>query len=252
MMREAPAAVSADVAALVKRGREQRLLFDTPAFEAAVPLLREALELEPTYAPAYAELSETYSYWGFRRESSCLGLRHETRLLEFQSLYNLAYDYADMAVRLAPDAGAPHRAMAAALRRGARADPPRRSQEAQLSAELAPEDFETRAECWRVRGYDPDDPVLRQTLESAPWLVAARVDLAAALCERGRYSDAFHELMAGLNASPDNVQIYYEIALVLDRQGLRPKALEVLRKALAVRGDDPLVKQGFALLGENI
>ncbi|MDO8757335.1 MAG: hypothetical protein Q7J64_04940, partial [Elusimicrobiota bacterium] len=101
---------------LVGRGREQRMTFDVPGYEEAVPLLREAIERSPAEAAAYAELSLTYSYWGLRREYSCAGLRHELRVVEFQSLYDLAYDYAELSLRLAPDLGAAHLAMAAALR----------------------------------------------------------------------------------------------------------------------------------------
>ncbi|PMU65361.1 hypothetical protein, partial [Pseudomonas sp. GP01-A5] len=83
-----------------------------------------------THAPAYAELAETYAAWGLRRERACLGFQWESRVLEFQSLYDLAYDYAHAALRLAPDLPAAHRAMAAALRHGAKADPERRLREA--------------------------------------------------------------------------------------------------------------------------
>ena len=62
---------------LIRRGRTQRMNFDISGYEESVPLLREAIELCPTSAEAYAELSLTYSYWGLRRESSCTGLRRE-------------------------------------------------------------------------------------------------------------------------------------------------------------------------------
>ncbi len=174
------------VADLIIRGRGQRQTFDIPGFEEAVPLLREAIELDPTSAPAYAELSETYSSWGFLRESSCLGFWHELRVPEFQSLYDLAYGYAETALRLAPELAAAHRAMSSALRRGAKADPERRSREAQLAVDLDGEDPEGLLERWRVLGYDPDDAAVRQAIKASPALLAARLDLACALCERGR------------------------------------------------------------------
>lgn len=237
---------------LVRRGRAQRLTLDVPGYEEAVPLLREAIELAPAFAPAYVELSETYSCWGFRRESSCLGFWRELHLLEFQSLYDLAYGYAETALRLAPESAAAHRAMAAALRRGAKADPDRRAREAALAAELDPEDAENLAELWRARGYDPDDAVVRSILEMGPALLAVRLDLAAALCERGRYAEAIVELEDALRLHPANIQVYYDIAMLLDRKGLRAKALEILGKASGLRSSDPLIKQGFALLGEAV
>lgn len=236
---------------LVQRGREQRLMFDVAGFEEAVPLLREAIELAPADAPAYAELSLTYSYWGFRRENACLGFQREIHMLEFQSLYDMAYDYAGMALRLAPELGAPHLAMAAALRRGAKADPERRAREALLAVEFDPENAEAVCERWRVQGYDPKDPQVRAALEKEPRLIAVRIDLAAAMCERGWYDDAFAELEKARQIAPSYIQVYYELAMILDRKGMRRKAVEVLQKARGLRPEDPLLKQGFALLGET-
>ena len=71
-------ATGEEPADLLRRARACRLRMDVEGYEAAVPLLREAIELDPTCAPAYAELARTYAEWGLRRESSCLGIRHET------------------------------------------------------------------------------------------------------------------------------------------------------------------------------
>lgn len=246
------AEMSEAVSALVRRARARRRTLDVPGFEEAVPLLREAIEAEPASAPAYAELALTYADWGWRRESACVGLRHELRAVEFQSLYNLAYDCAETAVRLAPESAAAHHAMAAALRSGAKADPGRRAREAELAVDLAPDDDEAVAELWRVRGYDPDDAAMRAVLEKRPELLALRLDLAESLCERGRCAEALSALETALRQYPTNVRVYYDIALLLDRRGLRAKALEILRKARALRPGDPLVKQGFWLLGEAV
>jgi tetratricopeptide (TPR) repeat protein len=235
---------------LLRRGRDQRLGGDIPGFEEAVPLLREAIELSPACAPAYAELSTTYFQWGLRRENSCFGFRRDLHGLEYQSLYDLAFEYAQMALRLAPDLASAHRAMAAALRRGRRADPGRRTEEALLAAELDPDDPENVCERWRVRGFDPDDPEVRRALEREPRLFDARLDLAASLRERGRFDEALSELHEALRHNPRSVQAYYDVAMVLDRKGMREKALEVLHKAGVLRPGDPLIEQGRALLGE--
>ncbi len=206
---------------LVRRARAQRQRFEVEGYEEAVPLLREGLEQDPTCASAYAELALTYAAWGLRRELACPGIRHEIAALEFQSLYDLAHDYADAAMRLAPDTAAAHLAVAAALRRGAKADPVRREAEATLAAELDPDDAECLAERWRVRGYDPDDADLRRVLRLAPHLLAVRVDAAAALSERGRYADALAELVEALRLAPGNIQVHYELRKRRDRGGLR-------------------------------
>lgn len=245
-------ATGEDPADLLRRARACRLRYDVDGYEEAVPLLREAIELDPTFAPAYAELARTYAEWGQRRESSCIGIRHEVMALEFQSLYDLAYDYADAALRLAPDLAAAHHAMAAALRRGAKADPARRADEAELAADLDPDDPEALAERWRASGYDPDDAVLRLILELEPGLLSLRVDIAESLSERGRYSDALAELVDAMKRAPGNVRVMYELAMLLDRGGMRARAHAVLDKARALRPDDPLVKLGDALLKEAV
>lgn len=249
---EADAGPPAAARDLIARGRRERLKFDAAAFEEAVPLLREAIELAPAEAPAYAELSLTYSSWGLCREAACLGFRRELRALEFQSLYDLAYAYAETALRLAPERAAPHRAMAAALRRGARIDPERRQREALLAVELEPEDPEGLAERWRVLGYDPDDAVIRRVAADEPDLLAVQLDLAAALAERGRYAEALTALERALRLHPRSVQVYHDIALLLDRIGMRAKGLEVLGTARRFRPEDPMIKQAYALLGEAV
>lgn len=249
--RDAPAAPPDPVAERLARARRARRRFDETGYEEAVPLLREAIELDPTRAAAYAELSLTYSSWGLRRESACLGLSHEVRQTEYQSLYDLARDYAVEALRLEPGLAAAHLAMACALRRGNKADPERREREARLACELAPGDAEAAAEAWRVEGFDPDDPAPRRCLEREPALLSLRSDLAAALCERGRYADALAELVEALRAAPGNVQVHYELAMLLDRGGMRARARGVLAKARALAPRDALVRLGDALLGEG-
>jgi tetratricopeptide (TPR) repeat protein len=132
--------------ALTQRARASMRLFDVDGYEEAVPLLREAVEAAPAYAPAYAALAETYSYWGFRREIGGM---------EAQSLYDMALENANLALNLAPDLAESHRAMAVALRRGAQADPDRRRAEVTTAMDMAPHDAETLWEHWRASATGP-------------------------------------------------------------------------------------------------
>lgn len=226
---------------LVSRAREFLRQYDVPGYEEAVPLFKEALEKDAGCAEAYAGLAETYAYWGFRRE--ICGQEH-------QSLFDMAYDCAEAALRLAPDKAVCHRAMAVALRRGAKADAGRRRSEVMKALELDPKDAESWCERWRVEGYDPDDPVIARIESLDPKLCALHIDRGAALCELGRLDEALAELHEALKINPRNLHAYYDVAMVLDRKGLREKAVAVLRKALVMSPNDPLIEGGLSLLGE--
>ncbi len=225
---------------LTDRAREKRLLCDVEGYEDAVSLCREAIEAAPAYAPAYAGLSETYSYWGFRRE---IGGQKS------QGVYDMAYEYADMALRLAPERGDSHRAMALALRRGARADAARRKEEAQTAVDLDPGDAENWYELWRVDGYGLKDPALAKCLGLGTPLCGVHIDLAAVHAEAERYDEAVAELSKALAVNPRNALAYYDLAMILDRRGDRTHALELLRKAARLHPDDPLLEGWLAQWG---
>jgi len=213
--------------------------FDTEGYEQAVPLLREALELSPTDASAYAALSQTYAFWAFRREIEGL---------ESQSLYERAYECAETAVRLAPERPDAHRALAIALRRGPRADQARRRDAIRRAVELGPEDAETWCELWRVEGYEPDHEALSKALSLDPRLCELHIDLGAVYCELGRYDEAVEQLVEALKLNPRNELAYYDLAMTLDRKGERGKAAALLEKARVLKPADPLLEYGLALL----
>lgn len=236
---ETKPSASQQAKALTERARQAMRLFDIEGYEQAVPLLREAVETAPSYAPAYAALAETYSYWGFRREIAGL---------ESQSLYDLAFENAETALNLAPDRPESHRAMAVALRRGSRADPERRRGEAETALDLAPNDAETLWEHWRAFGYEPGDPALRRALELEPGLCGAHIDLGAAYCEQGDVEAAVRELTKALQINPRNSLAYYDLAMALDRKGHRAVAADILRRVLKMHPNDPLLEWGLEFL----
>lgn len=224
---------------LTLRARAAMRLFDIEGYEEAVPLLREALELAPDFAPAYAALAETYSYWGFRLEITGFESEH---------LYAMAVENANLALSLAPDRAECHRAMAVALRRGASSDPQRRKAEVTTALDLAPDDPETLWEHWRAFGYDPEDPGLRRALELEPGLCGAHIDLGAVYCERGDIEAAVRELTKALKINPRNSLAYYDLAMALDRRGHRAVAKDVLRRIVKMHPDDPLLETGLEFL----
>ncbi len=235
-----PAAPPQSAAERLAEGRRQLRLFDVEGYQEAVPLFREALEADPSCAAAHAGLAETYAYWGFRREITGFAS---------QLLYNMAAECAAAALKLGPDLGEAHRAMAVALRRGTQRDPERRQREAEAAVMLDATQPESWQELWHAGGYELEAPALRRALALEPRLCSLHIDLGAVYCERQRYPDSLRELTAALQLNPRNSLAHYDAAMVLDRMGERLKAQELLRKALRLHPDEPLIEDGLELLG---
>ncbi len=225
---------------LVCRGKKFLGLYDIEGYEEAVPLFREAIEADPSCAEAHGALAETYSFWGFRREISGL---------EGESLYEMAHEYASMALKLAPQSAGAHRAMSVALRRGRKADPELRLKEAQAAVDLGPADPANWAELWRARGYEPGDRALSRALELDPLQCGLQIDLGAVYCERGDYGKAVEALSTAVKANRGNIVAWYDLAMCLDRMGDSERARELMGRLQALHPRDPLVTSGVELLG---
>jgi tetratricopeptide (TPR) repeat protein len=65
------------------------------------------------------------------------------------------------------------------------------------------------------------------------------------------YDKALLELVEALRINPRNALAHYDVAMVLDRKGRREDGLRVLRRALGMHPDDPLLESGVALLEER-
>ncbi|MBI5202026.1 MAG: tetratricopeptide repeat protein [Elusimicrobia bacterium] len=234
------APASAEPKQLYARARQAMALCDVEGWQEAVALLREALDFAPGTGDYHAALAETYAFWGFRREITGLDSADD---------YAMALSEAQKALRLSPERGSAHRAMALALRRGEWANPDKRREEVLAALDLDSEDPETWHEYWRVRGYDPEDPAAKKALELAPGHCGLRIDLGVAFCERGRLGSAEEHLRAALRSNPRNSLALYDLAMVLDRAGRRGEAETVMRAARALHPEDPLLEDGFAHLG---
>lgn len=227
---------------LFRRARKLMRLFDVEGYERAVSCFQQVLELAPDYAPAFTGLAETYAYWGFRRELA--GQEH-------QSCYDLAYSFAAEALRLAPERADSHRGMALSLRRGAKRDLERAKREALIAVDLDPSDAESQHQLWRAFGSELSDPSIQRARELDPSLCAAENDFGVVLCESGRLDEAVARFMAALRVNPRNSLVLYNLAMALDRKGLRETAVSVLRKARGLHPGEPLLERGWILLDER-
>ncbi len=222
------------------RARKLMRLYDFDGYLEAVTAFQHVLEQAPGYAPAFAGLGETYSYWGFRRELNGL---------EARSYYHLAVENAELALDLAPERGESHRAMSVALRRGDRIDAERSKEEVLLALDLDANDAETWCQYWRAFGYNIADTSILRAIELDPTLCGAYNDLAVVLCGCGRFDEAARHLETALRLSPSNSLVQYNLAMVLDRRNQREAALRLLQSALAARPGDALLTSGWALMG---
>jgi tetratricopeptide (TPR) repeat protein len=219
-------------------GKRKTLLFDIEGYMDAVPLFLQALELSPKNPLIYAALAQTYAYWGGRREingQECL------------TYYQLAYDNARQALDLGAELADPHRAMAAALRSGEMSDAAARKREAARAMELDPYDGENCYEFWRANGSRADDPLIAKAIALNPVLCGAHNDLGVALCEQERLQEAYFHLKKALKLNPRNSLFQYNMAMICFREGLRLEAEKILREALELHPNDPLVQSGVQL-----
>lgn len=213
-------------------------LFDVEGYAEAAARFREILAVSPRSARALAGLAEAHAYWGHRREIAGQECRVD---------YDRAYALAAEAVELAPGRADGHRALSLSLRGGVRRDRERAEREALLAVALDPDDAEAWHQAWRAAGYDLGDPALRRALELGP-SCALENDLGAALCAAGRLDEAVSRFLGALRLNPRNTLVYHNLAMTLDRSGMRETAVEVLRRARALHPGDLLLLRGWNLI----
>lgn len=220
---------------LYGEGKKLMLLFDIEGYKEAVPLFLQALERDGANPLIYAALSETYSFWGSRREKNgqeCL------------SYYDLSYQSASKALEMGPLLSEAHRAMAISLRAGTRHESTAAKIEALRAYELNAYDGENCCELWRASGYDPEDPLIHKAIALMPSLCAAHIDLAVALCGRNRLDEAAFHLRKAIEINARNSLAYYNLAMVKLRQGALAQAERILKTAAQMHPEDPLVLSG--------
>lgn len=233
------AAPAVDVKALLERGRKRLELFDLEGYQEAVACFREALEEDERCAEACVGLAEAYAYWGFR---------HELEGEDPESCYELAARFAQKALDLAPQESSSHRAMAIALRRGARADADRRRAESSAAVELDPFNADNWYEYWRAFGYSLADSSIRKTLSLNPSHFAAYHDVAVVLCEQERHQEAEKWMRMALAIHPTHSLALFNLAMIAQRQGRGAEAVASLRAAGALYPGNRLIRAELAEL----
>jgi TolB-like protein/Flp pilus assembly protein TadD len=255
--------VNAQAYDLYLRGQDYLYRLTKRSVEYAIQLFERAIELDPRYAAAYAACSSAYGqmYQYFARDEK---YRHRAQELSFKALMydgNLPEAYTAMglsyfiwgkleeasassrkAIELAPDDFVAHWTLGrihftngefeqayALFRRVIELKPAFISGYADLA--MTCDELGRKSEARAARD---------QMLERLPNYILqnpddsrARMFYAVTLAESGRKDDAIREGSNALEISPDDPMMLYNCACLHARLGEAPRALELLRQAIA-------------------
>ena len=255
--------VNAQAYDLYLRGQDYLYRLTKRSVEYAIQLFERAIELDPRYAAAYAACSSAYGqmYQYFARDEK---YRHRAQELSFKALMydgNLPEAYTAMglsyfiwgkleeasassrkAIELAPDDFVAHWTLGrihftngefeqayALFRRVIELKPAFISGYADLA--MSCDELGRKSEARAARD---------QMLERLPNYILqnpddsrARMFYAVTLAESGRKDDAIREGSNALEISPDDPMMLYNCACLHARLGEAPRALELLRQAIA-------------------
>jgi TolB-like protein/DNA-binding winged helix-turn-helix (wHTH) protein/Flp pilus assembly protein TadD len=205
----------------------------SPDLSKAVEYFQQAIERDPTYAPAYSGLSDAYRMSGLQvPPRECMpkaeaaarkALALDETLAEAHAslagvLYRYQWDWEgaekefQRSLELDPNYAEGHRAYAVYLLTV------RRNEEAVTEAR-------------RARELSPLSPVIN-------------VELAGTLVRIGRYDEAIQQAHKTLEIDPQFARAYTALAAAYEGQGDRPKAMAALEKATSISG-----RAGGAWLG---
>jgi len=206
------------------KGRTAYLLFTPAGYQQAINWYRKAVKVDPTYALAYAGLSETWGYWGFQKQQN--GEAH-------QSEYEQSYTAAQQALRLNPDLAEAHRALGGAE---ATLGMPGVEVETRKAVELNPNDAENWYDLWIAsgNGKDPDHKYILKALELNPDLAAAHDDRGMTLVNLQRYQEAVAEFREALRINSNDANAHNGLGSALNNLQRYDEAVAEYREALRI------------------
>lgn len=207
-----------------QKGREKFLLLAPLDLLDSIELYKKALELDNTFAPAYAGLAEAYSSLAF------LNLEEKE---EFEDLFIAASEYIQKALSLKPQSLETQRALALNylhLRRKADA-----RVAAQRALELSPDDPQSLYIVWESNGANPDDPLIHKVLEIDPNLVMAYIGIGKAYFYKSRdYAASTLYFGKATQVSPRMDYAFNLLGTALRTQGNIRGAIKSYDKAIEI------------------
>jgi eukaryotic-like serine/threonine-protein kinase len=204
--------------------------FNEKDLRKAVEYYRQAIQLDPNYAPAYAGLSEAYSKAGIWADDD----QPEVRAIET----------ARKAISLDDSLADAHRSLAFVLHRHMQ-DWSGAEKEFKRALELNPND------AWAHNRYgvfldtvglhQPQCDEYRLAHELDPLNTPLSAGLATCIAGAGRYEEAVRMMEGCIEIEPDNPRLRWALGDIYERENMFPEALEQYEIGAKVSGRHPFL-----------
>jgi eukaryotic-like serine/threonine-protein kinase len=210
---------------------------DRATLEAAIDGYKQAIELDPRYALAYAKLAQAYANFSANERSS--------------AALTLARSNCEVALRLAPNLVDAHLALALILQFSGK------EQEAlqELSRTLLldpsnPKPLEWQAQIyWRLNRWEEHQKILERVLKEHPNDWPAYNQLGAGLHEQGKFQQAIEAFREATLVAPKSPMAWSNLGSEYMQVGQFAEGTESLRRGLAV---DPTSDDAAANLAQAL
>ena len=200
----------------------------------AVEYFQQAIERDPSYAPAYSGLSDAYRMFGLQVQPP-------------RECMPKAEAAARKALALDDTLAEAHASLAGVLYRY-QWDWEGAEREFRRSLELDPNDAEGHRAyavyLMTMRRHEEAVAEARRARELNPLSNIINVELGAALVRAGRYDEGIEQVQRVLEIDPNFARAYVTLAAAYEGQGERPNAVAALEKAASLSG-----RTGSAWLG---
>ena len=208
----------------------------------AIPLFRKAVEIDPKSKDATTGLARALAKDGKLTEADPL-FRQAGELLELASLYEAAgktTEAVGLYLQVTDNPAAQERAGELLLESG-------KAEQAIVQLEAAVQSSPTPANRFALssaytltKQYDKAEPLLAAALAAEPNNVQLRLNYARVLRQQRKFAPAAQEFAKVVNAKPDSVETWSDLAGMLILLENYPQAIAALDRVRALGGEKPV------------